>query len=223
MNNRGTILEESYLSVREYAQFVNKYSFKYRKIAKAITKIIKQQNGIIIDIGTGVGSLAIELRKYISNTIKIIGQEIDSEMMEFIISNKIKRIYSLEFVLSSDDILPFKSNSVDVIISANSIHHWKKPVAMFNEIFRVLKVNELFSPAAFLFDLNRASLRARLFDIYLLSRMLFGESLTKGYHQSLKLSYTIPEIRNILSKTDIKKVEILPFGMEYVIKIFKSK
>ncbi len=223
MNSRGTVLEESNLSAREYAKFAIAYSVKYKKIAKLIAKTLKLHKGIIVDIGAGIGSLAIELRKYVSNDIKIVGQEIDLEMIEFVISNNIKYAYNLEFVLSNDHILPFKANSVDVIISANSIHHWKKPVAMFNEIFRVLKGNELSSPVAFLFDLNRASLRARLFDLYPLSRVLFGKSLTKGYHQSFKHSYTIPEIKKFLTKSNMKTVEILPVGMEYIIKIFKSK
>jgi ubiquinone/menaquinone biosynthesis C-methylase UbiE len=39
----------------------------------------------------------------------------------------------------SADLLPYADNSFDMVVSTQSLHHWKNPVRGFNEIFRILK------------------------------------------------------------------------------------
>ena len=99
-------------------------------LAQKITK-----NKIVLDIASGEGYGSFLISK---NAQKVYGVDIDSNSI-----NHSKKKYSasknLEFIVGSTDNIPLTDNSVDVVISFETIEHHDKHDLMMKEIKRVLK------------------------------------------------------------------------------------
>ena len=107
------------------------------KIARDISQ--KIDKGILIDVGSGTGFLSIEIAKRAPN-LMIYGVDLSRKMVE-ISSGNARSFYNVKFKLANAVNLPFENDSVDFIVSTGSFHHWKHPLKVFNECYRVLKYN----------------------------------------------------------------------------------
>lgn len=89
---------------------------------------------VVLDIASGEGYGSFILSKYAS---KVIGVDIDKET----VFNAQKKYLSnnLNYILGSADNIPVDSNSVDVVVSFETIEHHDQHDEMFFEIKRVLK------------------------------------------------------------------------------------
>lgn len=96
-----------------------------------------ENKGILVDIGTGPGNLAkLFAQKY--PNLKVIGIDLSETMIK--IANKNKgNLENLEFKVMDAKNLEFLENSIDYVISTFTFHHWKDPLKVLNEIYRVLK------------------------------------------------------------------------------------
>ncbi len=107
------------------------------EIAQKVTQRIKK--GVLIDIGSGTGYLSIEIGKK-APQLNIYGIDLSRKMVE-IASGHAKAFENVKFKLANAAELPFEDDSIDFIISTGSFHHWKHPIKIFNECYRVLKTN----------------------------------------------------------------------------------
>lgn len=106
-----------------------------RKIADDIVRKIK--SGTILDLGSGTGYLSIEVAKMALN-LQVYGVDLSRKMVE--ISNQhAKDIENVHFVFGNASKLFFEDSSIDFIVSTGSLHHWKEPIKVFEECYRVLK------------------------------------------------------------------------------------
>ncbi len=106
-------------------------------IAKSIVKKINR--GIVVDLGCGTGFLSIEIAKR-APQITVIGIDLSPRMVK--IASGYGRDYNnVSFRIANAINLPFSNNSIDFITSTGSLHHWKHPIKVFNECYRVLKKN----------------------------------------------------------------------------------
>jgi len=48
-------------------------------------------------------------------------------------------IENIRFEIGNAADLPFEDNLLDFIVSTGSLHHWKSPVKVFDECYRVLR------------------------------------------------------------------------------------
>ncbi len=103
----------------------------------ALTVIQRIEKGILIDIGSGTGYLSIEIGKR-APQLKIYGVDLSKKMVEIATSNA-RGIKNVQFKFGNAAELPFEDESVDFIVSTGSFHHWKNPIKIFNECYRVLK------------------------------------------------------------------------------------
>jgi len=89
---------------------------------------------VVLDIASGEGYGSFILSKYAS---KVTGVDIDKET----VFNAQKKYLSnnLNYILGSADNIPVDSNSVDVVVSFETIEHHDKHEEMLMEIKRVLK------------------------------------------------------------------------------------
>lgn len=89
---------------------------------------------VVLDIASGEGYGSFLMSKIASN---VIGVDIDKEAID-----KAKKKYinnNLIFLVGSADSIPLEDNSVDVLVSFETIEHHDKHEEMFIEIKRVLK------------------------------------------------------------------------------------
>jgi len=121
-----------------YNAFVKKILSKSElEIAQNIVKEIDK--GVLIDVGSGTGFLSIEIAKRAPN-LMVYGIDLSKKMVE-IASGNGREFENINFKLANAIHLPFKDNSIDFIVSTGSFHHWKQPIKVFNEFYRVLKGN----------------------------------------------------------------------------------
>ena len=105
------------------------------KIANDIVE--KMGSGTILDLGSGTGYLSIEIAK-MSPSLRVYGIDLSRQMIK--ISRRHARgVENAQFELGNAADLPFADNSIDFIVSTGSLHHWKTPVKVFDECYRVLK------------------------------------------------------------------------------------
>lgn len=106
------------------------------KIANDIVQRIA--GGIILDLGSGTGYLSIEIAKK-APSLHVYGIDLSRQMIK--ISRRHARgVGNAQFEFGNAAYLPFKNDSIDFIVSTGSLHHWKTPVKVFDECYRVLKI-----------------------------------------------------------------------------------
>ncbi len=95
------------------------------------------RNYVAADLGCGSGFFTLPLSRRVK---KVYGIDVQEEMLEFL-EEKIKRqkIENIELLLSGEDEIPLENESVDLLISANTLHEFADKEKMVREIRRVLK------------------------------------------------------------------------------------
>lgn len=111
----------------------------YPLIAQQILDDYQIEKGKCIDIGTGPGYLGIELAKI--TDLEIYFVDIKGDALEQAKKNTAEAELknSLHFVKADVSSLPFKNDSVEIIISRGSLWFWEDKVRGLQEIYRVLK------------------------------------------------------------------------------------
>jgi len=110
----------------------------------------------ILEIGPGPGYLSIEIAKL--GDFQIIGLDISETMTGIAKRNAQEAGIEVEFRLGNAASMPFQDNTFDFVVSSGSLHHWKEPVKVFNEVYRILRTNR----KARIGDLRENLLRKRL-------------------------------------------------------------
>lgn len=105
--------------------------------ALAQTIIENVSSGTIVDLGSGTGYIAIEIGKGKPDSI-VYGIDLSKKMID-ISRRHAKNIQNVIFELGNASMLPFGDNSIDFIVSTGALHHWKYPIKVFDECYRVLK------------------------------------------------------------------------------------
>jgi ubiquinone/menaquinone biosynthesis C-methylase UbiE len=103
-------------------------------------EIVKTHHfGRILDLGSGLGYLPIEIALRDRNTA-IVGIDASSDMVRIAETNaRANRIgKSVEFATGEPTNLPFPGRYFDLVASINVLHHWRDPMAVFEEVHHVL-------------------------------------------------------------------------------------
>jgi ubiquinone/menaquinone biosynthesis C-methylase UbiE len=108
------------------------------KIANDIVE--KMGKGTILDLGSGPGHLSIEIARK-SPGLQVYGIDLSRQMVK-IARRHAKGVDNVRFVFGNAAKLPFKDNSIDLVISTGASHHWKTPRLVFDECYRVLKTGK---------------------------------------------------------------------------------
>lgn len=105
------------------------------KIANDV--VAKIENGTILDLGSGTGYLAIEIAKR-ARGLHVYGVDLSMKMVRIARSHA-RGVDNVEIVFGNAARLPFKDNSIGLVVSTGASHHWKAPQLVFEECYRVLK------------------------------------------------------------------------------------
>lgn len=123
----GERLTTSVNSIHGVIEHLHRYA-----LAQKITK-----NKIVLDIASGEGYGSYLLSK---NATFVHGVDIDEKSINHA-KNKYSASNNIQFQVGSTDSIPLKDNSVDVVISFETIEHHDKHDLMMQEISRVLKAD----------------------------------------------------------------------------------
>jgi ubiquinone/menaquinone biosynthesis C-methylase UbiE len=93
------------------------------------------ENKIVLDIASGEGYGSFLISK---NAKKVYGVDIDGKSVEHA-KHKYASSQNIEYRVGSTDKIPLEDNSVDVVVSFETIEHHDKHDLMMQEITRVLK------------------------------------------------------------------------------------
>jgi len=105
------------------------------KIANDV--VTKMGKGTILDLGSGTGYLAIEIAKR-SPSLRVYGIDLSRRMVK-IAGRHAKGVGNARFVFGNAAKLPFRDNSIDLVVSTGASHHWKTPRLVFEECYRILR------------------------------------------------------------------------------------
>jgi len=94
---------------------------------------------VVADLGCGSGYFAVPLARRVR---KVYGIDVQREMLGFL-EDKMKRlkIKNIKPLLSKPDEIPLEDESVDLLISVNTLHEFDDTEKMINEMMRVVKKN----------------------------------------------------------------------------------
>ena len=187
-------------AIEEYSYITSVIAVNYSLMADELSKLLSSQEGLGLDLGCGLGDLAIEVgRRY--SRMDITGIDISPEALARATEKaKGENLNNVRFQLTDVHYLPFIDSSYDLAVSHGSIHHWKNPSRAFGEIYRVLKTGGL----AYLSDLRRDAPEQTVKDI----EKNLPSSQAKGFINSVRASYVPEELKEMLSGAGIKSFEV---------------
>jgi ubiquinone/menaquinone biosynthesis C-methylase UbiE len=139
-------------AVREYSSLNKDFMYlNYPLIADEIISRLNLEKCFILDVGTGLGSLAREFAGRLPQSY-VYGIDVSEEMLnEAIKDAQLEGISNLELILSDVHSLAFEDNFFDVVVSFGVLHHLSDIRVAFSEIKRVLKEGG----NAFIYDLRK--------------------------------------------------------------------
>jgi len=183
-----------YYMLPEYKYFV------WKILSKGI------RSGSVLDIGTGSGLLAIELTKAKNCNFDIAAIDISHNMIQKARENaRQARVEdSIKFHVSTAAAIPFADNSFDLVMSYASLHHWFDPVSVFNEVERVTKE----SGCVIIRDNKRVYENPFLKTVVMGMCLFMNKRHRENWPKALLASYTIPEIKDIISKSRLRECTV---------------
>jgi ubiquinone/menaquinone biosynthesis C-methylase UbiE len=110
----------------------------YRRVVADVSNVGLPAGSVVLDVGTGPGRVP-RLIAAAYPTVEVEGVDLSPEMIARATSTANRtRTSNLRFRVGDVAALPFADNSVDLVVSTLSLHHWDDPAAGLNEIVRVL-------------------------------------------------------------------------------------
>lgn len=187
----------------------SKYDLWFKIIADHILNQTQFKQGVMLDIACGSGFLVKELaiRRRKSS---VFGVDISKTAIGMARKNcgSLKNTF---FKIGDVHKLPFKKESVDLIVCRDAFHHFRNPLGVLKEMLRVLKNGGYL----YVQDLRR-DLPFYLFEQVLPKKDIFQ----KLQFYSVRASYTKKEIRNLFIKIGKKEVDIYT---RYITKKIRKK
>jgi ubiquinone/menaquinone biosynthesis C-methylase UbiE len=164
------------------------------------------KSGRVLDIGTGSGRLAIELAKARGCDFEIVGLDVSENMLKKARENARQAGVEskISFVLGNASNLPFSGNSFDLVMSYASLHHWFRPVQVFNEAYRVTR------PQGRMIIRDNQRVKGNPFwtaFIWTLARFM-NKRHRDNWPKAIMASYTVAEVKAIIQKSRLKDYSI---------------
>ncbi|MBU1103741.1 MAG: class I SAM-dependent methyltransferase [Nanoarchaeota archaeon] len=186
--------------VERDAKLFSRNGSSYHRVSKDIMTNIKIKEGKVLDLACGYGGLIGTLQEYMVNS-DLVG--IDGSEWIIKLAKKTIKSKNINFKVARAEKIPFKDESFDLVLCRDSVHHFKDPIKIFKEMYRVTKKSGII----YILDLRRDVPEKLIYD-GLLEFFWTNPTFTTEYLYSIRASYTISEIRKILNKIKIKNYSL---------------
>lgn len=204
---RNRISESSIIEDKELTEYYSLMAKRYMGIPckRVLKKVMAKgiERGAALDVGTGPGIFPIFLAKRLPE-VRFKGIDLSSTMIEIAKQNAIEEGLQsrMEFEVGSAYSLPCEDQSIDLLLSINTLHHLDRPIEFFNEVARILKEDGAFVIVDFHRDVS--FLLIGIFD--LLWKAFFGKNpkARNGFLESIRSSYTVGECQDFLKGSRLR-------------------
>ena len=179
------------------------------KIVAKINKINRQNkinNGVLLEIGCGSGIFLQEMHARMNNSWIFLGCDIDIKMAILAQGHAVPSQKRIHYIVNEAKILPFRDQSVNMIVMYDAFHHIIYPHEILCEIKRVLKDGGRF----FLVDIAPGSANI-IFNALLYNfNKMFGiiNQWREAYLRSALSSYTKNEMKEIFRLASFSKCSV---------------
>jgi ubiquinone/menaquinone biosynthesis C-methylase UbiE len=188
---------------------------EYRRLARDVVEMGLPTGAKVLDVGTGPGFVAIEIARLLSaGDYQVIGLDLSRSMLAVAAQNAQREGLDGALTWREGDAkaLPFEDGEFDFVVSSGSLHHWEDPLRVFDEVARVLKGDG----GCIIRDSKRLQRWApRLFAWTI--GLTIPPDFRVHYWNSIKSSYTRPELETMLGRSQLKGWRILEDLMDVMI------
>lgn len=155
-------------------------------------------SGLALEIGPGPGYLGLEWLKKTKGT-QLNGLEISGDMIALAKknANEYGLIDRVEYYQGDAKKMPFENGYFDAVFTNGSLHEWAYPDMIFNEISRVLKPGGRYMIS----DLRRDMIAPIRWFLWITIK---PKEMRPGLTTSINASYTLPEIKAVLTQTTLQ-------------------
>jgi len=193
---------EGYFAIKyaEFARNSEEMQNEYRRLAEKVVSLF--EGGKLLEIGPGPAFVSIEIAKRLPK-VEIIGLEISDTMIEIAKKNAKEHEVSEKITLKKGDAskMPLEDSEFDFVITSGSLHHWKKPIEVINEISRLLKPG----CKALISDLRKDAPERNIKEF---ANKIDSKLMRWGLMHSFREGYTAKQIENMIKTTNFQKAQI---------------
>lgn len=154
-------------------------------------------SGTALEISPGPGYLGLD---WLSKTeaTRLVGLDISEEMLKRSRANAASEglAQRVEYVHGDACSMPFEAGRFDAVFANGGLHEWSDPIAVFNEIARVLKPGGRYC----ITDLRRDASRLLVGTMRLFIR---GKAMRDGFLSSVRAAYTPEEAEKWAEKSNL--------------------
>jgi ubiquinone/menaquinone biosynthesis C-methylase UbiE len=158
----------------------------------------------LLDLGCGTGHLLKAFHDESARErlprLKLYGIDLGVESIRFC-QEKLAAAHITDVDLREGDgaNMPYSDESIDIVVSSLSLHHWTEPLRVLDEIYRVLTPEGLFV----LFDMRRDCRRVWHWFLRFATRFVVPKPLRRVREPrgSLLAAYTSEELKELMART----------------------
>jgi len=165
--------------------------------------LVLKDHGEAVDLGCGAGHLVLEMARKAPG-LHVTGIDLSEKMLGDARQSgqQVGLEERVDFRLGNVEEIPFPDQSLDLVISTASLHHWTDPVKVLNEIDRVLKPGGAF----YVFDLRRDMALPFYLLIWFATQLIVPAALHRVNEPmgSRNASYTVPELADIAKQSRLR-------------------
>jgi ubiquinone/menaquinone biosynthesis C-methylase UbiE len=164
---------------------------------------VLKDRGEAVDLGCGAGQLVMEMARKVPG-LHMTGIDLSEKMLvDARLSAQLVGMEDrVDFRLGNVEEIPFPDQSLDLVISTASLHHWTDPVKVLNEVDRVLKPGGAY----YIFDLRRDM----ALPFYMLIWFATQFIVPAAFHRvnepmsSRNASYTVQELADLARQSRLR-------------------
>lgn len=192
------------VDARRFNEVMGRNRFRqadYQRLARQAVELGIPAGGRVLDLGTGPGFVAIEVAKLLgASGCQVVGMDLSSAMLKLASENAARAGLNGVLTWRDGDVkaIPFDDDEFDLVVSNDSLHHWKDPLVVFDEIARVLKK----SGRCIVHD----SKRLQHWGLWLFVKTIsltVPRDFRVHWWNSIRSSYTADELQAILERSQL--------------------
>jgi ubiquinone/menaquinone biosynthesis C-methylase UbiE len=165
--------------------------------------LLLKAQGNAVDLGCGAGQLVMEIAQTAPG-LHVTGIDLSEELLANarVSAQQLGLSGQVDFRLGNAEDIPIPDQSLDLVISTASLHHWSEPVKVLNEINRVLKPSGVY----YIFDLRRDMALPFYLLIWFATQFVVPAALHQVNEpmESRNASYTVQELVDLAQLSELR-------------------